>query len=581
MSFDEYLFGKIAGFYKRRTAKRNESIFRVELDDIKARLLILARAASGKVIDIFPAEREGGFKGNNFFLPINYCKFDSKDKNFNFYLFRTLYLSVQQSLQKNWYCNESISSEESRRLALENSPEIVSKLLSEYTFLEPIYTDFLEFYSSEQEPDYSWIYGKYMKDTDSTELNEKLENLTQKISQLEQNTELTTLKAKPVEEVQCVAIDTKQQEDYVLTHNFEKVDTAEEFDGTWRDFDGDDDLKDHQEALKELKLKFTVRVDDTAHSVYEADFLENITLQEVEDVTISKECSVYNEWDFKKGAYRQNFCKVFVVLQNKIDPDYYKNTITQYKSILVGLRKMLSSINNRWMLQRKQLQGNEFDIDATVDMLIDLHTKHTPSENIYLSNRKKDKDISIMLLLDLSLSSDGYADGNRIIDVEKQTTILFAEILNEFGVDFAIACFFSQTRNYSEFLILKKFDESWDSAKFKIGVPQPNGYTRIGAALRHAGELLKVRPTQKKWVVLLSDGKPNDFDKYEGQYGVQDVKQALRELKENNVESYALAIESTAKYYLPQMFGSNHYQILSSPIDLIHSLVKLYERIKY
>lgn len=79
----------------------------------------------------------------------------------------------------------------------------------------------------------------------------------------------------------------------------------------------------------------------------------------------------------------------------------------------------------------------------------------------------------------------------------------------------------------------------------------------------------------------MSDGKPNDYDKYEGKYGVQDVKQALYELKSKSINSYALAIEAQAKYYLPQMFGQNHYQIITTPVELLKALVKLYEKIKY
>ena len=131
------------------------------------------------------------------------------------------------------------------------------------------------------------------------------------------------------------------------------------------------------------------------------------------------------------------------------------------------------------------------------------------------------------------------------------------------------------------FLNLKSFDENWQRAKYKIGIPQPQGYTRIGTALRHAGSLIEQRDTKNKWVILISDGKPNDYDRYEGRYGIQDVKQALRELKSKQINSYALAIEAEAKYYLPQMFGQNHYQILTTPVELLQSLVKLYEKIKY
>jgi len=214
-------------------------------------------------------------------------------------------------------------------------------------------------------------------------------------------------------------------------------------------------------------------------------------------------------------------------------------------------------------------------------MYLDIHCGRTPSEKVYLSKRKKEKDLSILMLLDVSLSSDGYAANNRVIDVERQVSILFGEILDEFNVDFSINAFFSKTRNYSTYLTLKGFDEEWNKAKYKIGAVEPEGYTRIGAAIRHSGALLDQRQTRNKWIILISDGKPNDYDKYEGKYGINDVKQALRELNEKNINSYALAIEANAKYYLPQMFGANHYEILTTPIELLQSLTKLYEKIKH
>ena len=52
-------------------------------------------------------------------------------------------------------------------------------------------------------------------------------------------------------------------------------------------------------------------------------------------------------------------------------------------------------------------------------------------------------------------------------------------------------------------------------------------------------------------------------------------------IKKKQINSYALAIEAQAKYYLPQMFGQNHYQILTTPVELLKSLVQLYEKIKH
>lgn len=93
--------------------------------------------------------------------------------------------------------------------------------------------------------------------------------------------------------------------------------------------------------------------------------------------------------------------------------------------------------------------------------------------------------------------------------------------------------------------------------------------------------MLEKRDAKNKWEILISDGNPNDYDKYEGKYGINDVKQALGELNQRQINSYALAIEAQAKYYLPQMFSQNHYRILTTPVELLQSLVKLYDKIKH
>ena len=584
---DEYIVGKFFKHLKKSKKVRPEILARtVTLNAIKPRLTILARALTGNPIEIFPAEREGGYKNNNFFLPISYAELPSKEENLTFYLFRILYLSVQHRLDLNWTSAEKEPPLElSQQKALETAEEILAILFDEFSIDKKFHTQLKQHYAAKAtektEADFSWIYGKWMQNDKEVKSDSVLENFSDLTKKANENKPLTTLKSNAVEEVITVELDKKQQEDYVLLHNFEKAETAEEFNGTWRDFDGSDELEDHQEALEELNMKYTVRVDDTAHSVYQSDFVENTSISESAEIDAKGFHLTYSEWDFSKRIYKENFCKVYPKSQQKTDSNYYKKTIAKNASTLIGLRKMLTNVNNRMQQQKRQLQGDEFDIDAITDLYVDVHSKRTPSENIYVSNRKKDKDLSILILLDISLSSDGYAAGNRVIDVEKEVSILFGEILNEFNIDFSIDSFYSKTRNFSTYLTVKDFDENWNTAKHKIGAIEPSGYTRIGAALRHAGARLDTRNTKNKWVILISDGKPNDYDKYEGKYGVNDVKQALRELNRRNINSYALAIEAQAKYYLPQMFGQNHYQILTTPVELLQSLVKLYEKIKH
>ncbi len=586
MALDEYLYGKIANFFK---TKKRETVLEqkntVKLDEVKQRLTIFARAITGAPISIYTAEREGGYKNNNFFLPEYYTEFNTYEDNLSFYLFRVLYLSIQKNKNINW--NEGIDHpiEQSRVSALKSSSKILPELFKQFPITKKIHQNLLDLYqkkATEKIPaDFSFIYGKWMRSLKENNSDKQLKNFNDKAKKAIKDEIKTILKAKAVEDVISLEIDKKQQEDYVMTHNFEKIDTAEEHDGGWRDFDGDDELDKHQKALEELNMKYTVRVDDTVHSVYQAEFVENITVSESAESKTNDYFISYDEWDYSKREYKEDFCKIYPKKIIESDLNYYKKTLRDNTSTLLGLRKMLTNVNNKFQQQRRQTQGEEFDLDALTDLYIDVHSGHTPSEKVYLSKRKKEKDLSILMLLDVSLSTDGYANNNRVIDVEKQVSILFGEILNEFQVDFSIASFYSKTRNHASYISLKEFDEDWNKAKYHIGAIEPEGYTRIGVALRHAGAQLDTRQTKNKWVILISDGKPNDYDKYEGKYGINDVKQALRELNERNINSYALAIEANAKYYLPQMFGVNHYEILTTPVELLQSLTKLYEKIKF
>jgi nitric oxide reductase NorD protein len=579
---DEYIFTKLAYYFKRKKKQKQKRLEHiVYLNELKPRLTIIARALTGNAIDIYEAEKEGGYKNNNFFLPSQVSLFNEAELNVSFYLFRILYLSVQKDLGFNWNDNKAHDVTTSREQAFNVSKDILEVLFKEYPAAQKVYDKLiaLQETSTNKEEIQHYIHGKWMVNS-LDDKKEALQNFSDKVKSKDEDI-TTTIKANAVEEIISTQIDEKQLEDAVLQHQFEKVETADEFGGNWRDMDGDDELEDHSNALEELNMKYTVRVDDTAHSVYQADFIENTTISESAEVDTKGFHLRYDEWDYSKKAYKDNYCKVYPKTILKTDSEYYKNTINKHRSTLLGLRKLLSNVNNKYLQQRRQQQGEELDIDAVTDLFVDVHTGHTPSDKVYLSKRKKEKDLSILLLFDVSLSSDGYADGNRVIDVEKQVSILFGEILHDFNIDFAINCFHTKTRNYSNYITIKDFDDDWSTAKHRVGAVNPSGYTRIGSALRHSGALLDTRDTKNKWVILISDGKPNDYDKYEGKYGINDVKQALRELNERQINSYALAIEAQAKYYLPQMFGQNHYQILTTPVGLLKSLVKLYERIKH
>lgn len=586
MDIEQLIFKKLFDFFKQKKELSNEELERtVALTDIHGRISLIVRALTGSSTEIVASEREGGWKDNVFFLPKEMRLFPETEMNLNFYLFRVFYLAAQKKEALNWKHDEEFETSVSQEKALQSSKIVLEKLFEEFPGLIPIHQEFLDQYPTEKNEkqesfqDFSWLYGRFMKN--SLEFDQKKPLEKHNLDSLQKlKAEITTeIESQSADELIVLQVDKEQQEQYVMTHNFEKVDTIDEFNGNWRDFDGDDDLSNDQEALAEHNLKHVVRVDDPVHSVYKAQFKGNTNIAESAAIEKQEYYLSYPEWNFEKREYQQDFCKVFPKKILKNSDFYYNETIKSHKATLLKLKKMFAMLTNSLEISRRQADGDNIDLDALTDFYSDLAAKRTPNERVYLHRKKTKKDITLLFLLDLSLSSDGYAKGNRIIDVEKQVSILFGEVLNEYNISFQIDGFYSKTRSNTTYISLKTFDDSWDKAKHKIGSIEPQGYTRIGPAIRHAHKLLNKEKSKKKWLILLSDGKPNDYDKYEGKYGIQDIKQALRETKADGIENFALAIEEQAKYYLPQMFGKNHYNILSSPMEMIISLTKLYKRI--
>ncbi len=580
MELDQILFKKIFNYFGRRKGKRElEEISRtISLTDISSRLTLIARALTGENIDIFPAEKEGGWKGTTFYLPTSFSLLPTIEENLNFYIFRVVYLSIQWEAGLNWKGNSSPPSlEESRIEAKGISSSILEKMEEEYPPVIDFFVSIKQNFSEEENLEF-WLYGKYMSNRDVFE-NGNGDAFDKSPDEKKASNPTTEIKSKAVEEVEIVAVDKKAQEDFVLTHNFEKVETAEEFSGLWRGFDGDDTLQEDEDALNEISLSHLVRTDEVANSIYQADFRDLANIAESEETEDEEIYRTYKEWDFSKKRYKPDYCKVFLKKIKGGDLTYANKCISENTKNLNALRRKFAQIHQQRRTVKRLPDGESIDIDTLVDWFTDLKSRRTPSDNIYLSKRKKDPDLAVLFLLDLSLSTDSYADGNRVLDVEKQAVILFGEVLSEYKVDFAVSGFYSKTRNNCVYHSLKDFGENWTKGKQKIGAAEPEGYTRIGPALRHSKTLIEKHSARQKWVILLSDGKPNDYDKYEGKYGVADVKQALREMHERHINTYAIAIESIARYYLPQMFGQNHYNILSHPDMLIPSLAILYRRI--
>jgi nitric oxide reductase NorD protein len=584
MEIDQLIFKRLHKFYKKFTTKVDEELESrtVYLEPLKPRLTILSRALTGYQNEIITSEREGGWSGLKFYLPMSISFFEDINNNINFYIFRVLYLSVQQKLRLNWEGNEEHKTAESRLKANENSEQVLKELFDEYPATKDIYDNLiadLELHYKQQEKpcDYNWIYGRWMKQNPH-EFN--IKTTTPNINKKHEKPEITTeLDANPSDEVTTIGIDKKQMEDNVVTNNFEKVETLSEFNGTFKEMDGDDTLSDDEDAIRELNLKYTVRADDISHSVYKAEFVNTKSDILVENKTEKGQFLHYDEWDYKKRTYKLDFCKVYPKFITANSNNYAHKTLLENSKTKRELFKLFAQVHNEYEKVNRVVSGEEIDFDAVTDAFAEIIAKRTPSDKIYTTKRKRKKDLSVLILMDTSLSADGYTNNEHVLDVEKRAVLMFGEVLSQYNISFQVDTFSSRTRNNCSYNHIKTFKENWSKTRNRIGSIEAEGYTRIGTALRHAGSIIKQQPTQRKWIILLSDGKPNDYDTYEGKYGIEDVKQTLRELDKNHINTFSLAIESQAKYYLPQMFGHNNYNILPKPSDLPIAFSKFYKRI--
>jgi len=396
----------------------------------------------------------------------------------------------------------------------------------------------------------------------------------------------TEQRGKAKEQVHQVELNQQDIDNDVLVHTFEKVETAEEFCGVIRTPDGADELALHAEALDALDLRDVVRSHAQTRSIYRADVTLDMAVGDVEVTETSNTKFLYDEWDGKARRYKHAWCRVSVTRPARLAASshggaYAAAVLRKHAKHVRDLRIALDRLRAVRVLKNRQPDGGEVDIDALIDRYATVCSGHQPDDKLYLVRRRQRRDLVTLLLLDLSSSTDAWIKGQRVLDVAKESLLVLGEVLSSYRDHVGIGGFYSYTRRDCRFVILKDFAEPWPQCKATLASIEPTGYTRIGPAIRHGVSLLQQQRATQKLLLLISDGKPTDYDRYEGHYGIADVRQAIREAAQVRIHTYTLAVDVQAKLYLPEMFGAGNYQILPHPSHLIHSLAQLYTRLWY
>ena len=168
-------------------------------------------------------------------------------------------------------------------------------------------------------------------------------------------------------------------------------------------------------------------------------------------------------------------------------------------------------------------------------------------------------------------------DNQRVIDVIRDALILFSEALSDSGDRFAMYGFSSIKNKQVRYHLLKNFTERYsDIIRGRILAIKPGFYTRMGAAIRQSSWILGQQKSPRRMLLIISDGKPNDLDQYEGRYGIEDTRKAILEAKQQGIIPFCVTIDQDGNDYLPYLFDDLGYSIVSDAERLPVLLPRLY-----
>ena len=275
----------------------------------------------------------------------------------------------------------------------------------------------------------------------------------------------------------------------------------------------------------------------------------------------------YPEWDYRIQAYRQPGTTLHVLPSLPGSQQWVDDTLDAHRSLLNQIRRRFEMLSAQRVTRRKQLDGDDIDLQAYIDSYADFRAGGTLSEALYQTRRTAERDLAITLLIDISGSTDSWVSTNRrIIDVEREALLLVSIALDGMGEPWSVQAFSGEGPDAVIVRQIKTFDETFSNeVALRISSLEPEHYTRAGTAIRHASRDLLQQPASHRLLLLLSDGKPIDKDIYEGQYGVEDMRQAVTEATLQGISTFCLTIDRQAPAYLPRIFGAHHYALLPRP----------------
>ena len=288
----------------------------------------------------------------------------------------------------------------------------------------------------------------------------------------------------------------------------------------------------------------------------------------------------YAEWDHMIQLERPAWATVQERRPKAGDPTLIDGILSEHRRLIGRMKFILDAMQPQGVQRIRKLEdGDEIDLNAALASVIEMRMGRQPDPRIMMRSVRKTRDISVLVLLDLSHSTNDKVAGQEhtVLDLTRSACALLADAIQKVGDPFAIHGFCSDGRHDVNYWRFKDFDQPYDElAKARLAGMQGQLSTRMGAAIRHATAALKAQRSSKKLLLVITDGEPADVDVRDPQYLRHDTKKAVEAAARNGVTTYCMSLDPSADQYVSRIFGERHYLVVDKVERLPEKLPVLY-----
>lgn len=311
----------------------------------------------------------------------------------------------------------------------------------------------------------------------------------------------------------------------------------------------------------------THRTNSAKRGLHAVSSLASLSSEDVQDHQALGDADgfTYPEWDATRHRYRPAWCTV-----REIEPKIQASA-TYAIDEAISVRRPLSRLGMGLHRRHRQPQGDDIDIDAAVEARVEVLAGSVPDEAVYLDSLRRRRDLSVLLLLDVSGSAAEPGTVGRTVHEQQLAAVANLTVaLHDLGDRVALYAYYSQGRRAVSMVPVKRFDGHLDSQVMKrLNSLEPGAYSRLGAAIRHGSTVLEARGgTSRRLLVVVSDGLAYDHG-YERPYGAADARRALTEARRRGTGCVCLTVGAgTDVQSLRRVFGSTAHATIAHPDQL-------------